>query len=106
MGAVSMLWMPVQVLEGAGSADAFYRGEVFVGCDNSPLTFGEMMDYCKQSGVFPGDTKFTGEGGGGKTMNSLATNDRLKWTPKYQSFKAVVLEAGAKDFYNPDGPAL
>jgi hypothetical protein len=106
MLAVTRPQMHVQVLEGAGSADEFYRGEVLVGCDNAPLTFGEMIDYCKQSGVFLGDVKFTGDGGGGKTLNSQATNDRLKWAPKYQSFKAFVLEEGAKDFYNPEGPAL
>ena len=89
----------MQILEGQGG-DEYYRGQTFLGCDNNPVTFREMMDVATSSGVYEGQVKFTGEGGGGKTVNNSATRQRLQWQPKFDSFKAFVQNAEGKDFYS------
>jgi hypothetical protein len=91
-----------QVLDGAGSGDAIYRGQVFVGCDDVPITYKQMMEYCQDSGVYEGITKFLGtDAPTGKSADGRATKARLGWAPKYTTFKKFVIEAKGKDFYNP-----
>ena len=40
---------------------ALYRGQVFLGCDNHPISFQNMMDATFLSGEYKGQCKFTGE---------------------------------------------
>ncbi|WVZ71141.1 hypothetical protein U9M48_019761 [Paspalum notatum var. saurae] len=64
------------------------RGQVFVGCDNEPLSREEIMDRVNKSGKF--DTEFqgfTGTGGPlGKRMENSRTRAEIGWQPKYPSF--------------------
>jgi nucleoside-diphosphate-sugar epimerase len=101
---------------GQQPANSMFRGEIFLGCDNHPLTFDEMVRACESSGLAayqpPGKVKFTGppppEGaaaGRGKRANNDATRRRLGgWTPKYDSFEAFFSPEGAhgKDWYGSD----
>jgi nucleoside-diphosphate-sugar epimerase len=105
--------------EGGGSgasSSSFYRGEVFLGCDNHPLTFDEMVRACESSGLPayqpPGRVKFTAleppaetKAGRGKRAANDATRRRLGgWQPKYESFAQFFAPAskggaGGQDWY-------
>ena len=104
-GLVFALFVPnLQILGGEGSAAGGWRGQVFLGCDNHPLTFQEMMDACTASGCFPPCVvEFTGTaeaGGAGKRVNNDASRARLGgWRPQYDSFQAF-FQAGGQDYYN------
>jgi nucleoside-diphosphate-sugar epimerase len=95
--------LAVAILKGAGSPGGEpYRSRVFLGCDNHPITFENMMAAVFDSGVMSGSVTFTGDvvtGGAGKSVNNDATRQQLGWTPKYNSFKDF-FAAGAKDYYN------
>eukprot|EP00775_Hariotina_reticulata_P004010 gene4010-4261_t len=96
------------ILKGDGSEGQGYRGKIFLGTDNHPLTFQEMVDACFASGLFgAGTVKFTGTpetgGGLGKKVNNDVTRKLLgNWTPKYNSFKQFFMDGG-KDYYNSSG---
>ncbi|XP_074557869.1 uncharacterized protein LOC141813786 isoform X2 [Curcuma longa] len=64
------------------------RSQVFLGCDNHPLSRQEIMDYVNQSGRF--SKKFQGftasDGPLGKRMNNSKTRAALGWEPKFTSF--------------------
>lgn len=91
-----------------------FRGEVFLGCDNHPLTFDEMVRACESSGLpaYAGGVTFTSpppaEGaprGRGKRANNDATRARLGgWRPRYESFAAFFSPdgAGGRDWYGSD----
>uniref|UniRef100_A0A0D9Y8J2 NAD-dependent epimerase/dehydratase domain-containing protein n=1 Tax=Oryza glumipatula TaxID=40148 RepID=A0A0D9Y8J2_9ORYZ len=65
-----------------------YRGRIFLGCDNKPLSRQEIMDSVNRSGKF--DTKFQGftgtDGPLGKKMENSRTRSEIGWEPKYPSF--------------------
>ncbi|CAI5952833.1 unnamed protein product [Closterium sp. NIES-65] len=64
------------------------RGQIFMGCDNHPLSRQELMDLTVRSGRFEGEFKgFTGtEGPLGKRMCNDATRAALGWEPTHKSF--------------------
>jgi nucleoside-diphosphate-sugar epimerase len=101
--------LAVAVLRGDGAPDGHWRGRVFVGADNHPLTFQEMVDACFDSGVFSGSVKFTGPEpsagtGLGKRVNNDVTRRMLGgWEPKYASFEGFFKATGGKDFYTSSG---
>ena len=78
------------------------RSEVFLGCDNAPVTFQDMMDAIQASGELPGVVTFTGKESAakGKRMNNNKTRERLGWAPKYgDGIQAFFTELGGKDYY-------
>ena len=94
----------LQILEGSGKEDGPYRGSVFLGSDDSPISFADMIAACAETGKFGegGLVEFTETGGpAGKMVTSRRSKDILKWQPKYSSFGAFMRETGAKDFYSP-----
>ncbi|GAB4817924.1 hypothetical protein N2152v2_004970 [Parachlorella kessleri] len=96
--------LALAVLTGQG-AQAPYRGQAFLGCDGSPVTFEDMMQATLRSGAFPGASyTFVGKEGPvkGKRMSNPRTRQQLQWRPKYPSF-IEFMEAGAKDWYNAEG---
>jgi len=94
--------LAVAVLAGAG-ASAPYRGRVFLGCDNHPVTFRDMMDACTSSGVFKGSVTWMqpdqGPNKSKRTDNSATRAALGGWAPKYASFVSFMAE-GARDWYN------
>ena len=93
--------MRMQVLNGQNGGDDFYRGQTFVGSDNHPVSYQEMVALCKSSGVYEGDVTFTGEPGmKGKTMDTSLTNERLDWKPKFSSFGSFTTDFKGQDFYS------
>lgn len=89
----------LQVLEGSGS-DTFYRGNTFLGSDDTPITFSDMIAASDKTGAFSGSVEFTGSGGpAGKQMTSKETKAKLQWQPRYSSFATFMAETGAKDWY-------
>jgi len=64
------------------------RNQIFLGCDNKPLSRQEIMDAVNRSGKF--DTKFEGftgtDGPLGKRMENSKTRAEIGWEPKYPSF--------------------
>lgn len=90
-----------QVLAGDGSADGAYCKQVFLGCDDHPITCQDVVDACKSSGLYQGDVIFRGQAsqGGGKTVDSTRTRERLSWAPKYSSFLSFLRDHGGKDAY-------
>eukprot|EP00879_Flechtneria_rotunda_P005880 GHRR01006186.1.p1 GENE.GHRR01006186.1~~GHRR01006186.1.p1 ORF type:complete len:376 (+),score=78.33 GHRR01006186.1:170-1297(+) len=100
--------MALAILKGDGCSDGSrWQGQVFVGCDNNPLTFQEMVDACFESGQFTGSVKFTGMpnngGGKGKQVDNGYSRQQLGgWQPKYPSFKQFFMDGG-KDYYNTSG---
>ncbi|XP_042457547.1 uncharacterized protein LOC122041798 isoform X2 [Zingiber officinale] len=64
------------------------RGQIFLGCDNHPVSRQEIMDYVNRSGKF--SKKFAkfiaSEGPLGKRMNNSKTRAALGWEPKFSSF--------------------
>ncbi|CAL1397117.1 unnamed protein product [Linum trigynum] len=63
------------------------RGQIFLGCDNHPLSRQEVMDLVAKSGKF--SKKFEGFTGTsdplGKKLNNSKTRQALSWEPKYPS---------------------
>lgn len=90
-------------LMGRGSeTDSTYRSQVFVGCDNAPVTFQEMMDSIESSDVLPGKVVFTEKEGGanlGKIMSNAKTRERLQWSPKYDTI-CDFFRNGGNDWYS------
>eukprot|EP00897_Mesotaenium_endlicherianum_P008949 jgi/Mesen1/8082/ME000434S07325 len=68
------------------------RGQVFMGCDNHPVSREGVMDATVRSGKFEGSFDgFTSEEGPlGKLMNNDKTREALKWQPKYSSFASFL----------------
>ncbi|CAL1413320.1 unnamed protein product [Linum trigynum] len=63
------------------------RSQIFLGCDNHPLSRQEVMDLVAKSGKF--SKKFEGFTGTsdplGKKLNNSRTRQVLSWEPKYPS---------------------
>ena len=90
------------VLKGQGAEGQQYRSRVFVGCDDKPVTFEDMMASIEKSGVLPGHVVFTEKDGGGnlgKKMTNDATRRQLQWSPKYSSIVDFFKEHQANDWY-------
>jgi len=68
------------------------RGQVFMGCDNTPVSRQDIMDAMIRSDKYEGEFKgFTKTDGPlGKKMNNNATREALGWQPKYGSFAGFV----------------
>ncbi|KAG1672215.1 hypothetical protein FOA52_002916 [Chlamydomonas sp. UWO 241] len=87
-----------------GDGEGPFRGEAFIGCDNTPVTFADMIVACNTSGVpvLQGEVKWTlpeEQASKGKRVLNDGTRKRLGgWVPKYPSF-AEFCASGAKDFY-------
>ncbi|KAH8945874.1 hypothetical protein BDL97_12G064400 [Sphagnum fallax] len=69
------------------------RGQIFLGCDNTPVSRQEIMDVLKQnksfeSGDFQGFT--VADGPLGKKITNNETRRKLGWQPKYGSFASFV----------------
>ncbi|XP_077218987.1 uncharacterized protein LOC143853138 isoform X2 [Tasmannia lanceolata] len=65
-----------------------FRGRVFLGCDNHPVSRQELMDCVSKSGKFSKKFEgFTGTDGPlGKWLNNSRTRAEIGWEPKYASF--------------------
>ncbi|KAK7319233.1 hypothetical protein RJT34_03951 [Clitoria ternatea] len=65
-----------------------FHGQIFLGCDNHPLSRQEMMDLVNNSGKFSKNfDKFTGTNDPlGKRLNNTRTRQVVGWEPKYPSF--------------------
>ncbi|KAF1876405.1 hypothetical protein Lal_00029753 [Lupinus albus] len=65
-----------------------FRGQIFLGCDNHPLSRQEMMDLVNKSGKFSKKfDRFTGTNDHlGKRLNNTRTRGEVGWEPKYPSF--------------------
>lgn len=65
-----------------------FRGRIFLGCDNHPLSRQEIMDLVSKSGKFSKKfEKFTGTDDPlGKRLNNSRTRQEVGWEPKYSSF--------------------
>ena len=76
------------------------RGEIYLGCDNNPVSFQKLMDATLLSGECTGHCKFTGEplAFKGKTAANGETRRVLQWEPKHESFEAFMSQ-GAKDSF-------
>uniref|UniRef100_A0A2N9GNF9 NAD-dependent epimerase/dehydratase domain-containing protein n=1 Tax=Fagus sylvatica TaxID=28930 RepID=A0A2N9GNF9_FAGSY len=65
-----------------------FRGRIFLGCDNHPLSRQEVMDLVTKSGKF--SKKFEGFTGTsdplGKRLNNSKTREEIGWEPRYRSF--------------------
>ncbi|KAH7654967.1 NAD(P)-binding domain-containing protein [Dioscorea alata] len=65
------------------------RSQVFLGCDNHPLSRQDLMDAVNRSGKF--SKKFMGftgsDGPLGKRMYNSKTRAEIGWEPKYPSFR-------------------
>ncbi|XP_010548916.1 PREDICTED: uncharacterized protein LOC104820237 isoform X2 [Tarenaya hassleriana] len=65
-----------------------FRGQIFLGCDNHPLSRQEVMDLVAKSGKY--DKKFEAftstSGPLGKKLNNSKTRAEIGWEPKYPSF--------------------
>ncbi|KAB1214054.1 hypothetical protein CJ030_MR5G017317 [Morella rubra] len=65
-----------------------FRGRIFLGCDNHPLSRQEVMDLVTKSGKFSKKFEgFTGTGDAlGKRLNNSKSREEIGWEPKYPSF--------------------
>ncbi|KAK4586855.1 hypothetical protein RGQ29_023858 [Quercus rubra] len=65
-----------------------FRGQIFLGCDNHPLSRQEVMDLVTKSGKFSKKFEaFTGTSDPlGKRLNNSKTRKELGWEPRYPSF--------------------
>ncbi|XXG80693.1 hypothetical protein AAC387_Pa09g1501 [Persea americana] len=65
-----------------------FRGRIFLGCDNQPLSRQDLMELVNRSGKF--SKKFEGFTGTadslGKSLNNSKTRAEIGWEPKYSSF--------------------
>ncbi|KAJ8429576.1 hypothetical protein Cgig2_023782 [Carnegiea gigantea] len=70
------------------------HGQVFLGCDNNPLSRLEIMDLVNKSGKFSGKFEgFTGATGPlGKRLDNSRTCEEIGWEPKYPSFAQFLEE--------------
>ena len=82
------------------------RGQVFIGTDNHPTRFDDMMKACCESGVasLQGQVTWTvkeeDSPSKGKLVHNNKTREKLRgWKNKYESF-ASFMKGGAKDFYS------
>lgn len=90
------------VLRGDGCPGGYYRARVFLGADNQPVTFSDMMDaFFASPASSGGSVEFTGspQGGRGKRVDASATWAALGWAPRWASF-AAFLGAGGQDWYS------
>eukprot|EP01025_Chloroclados_australasicus_P037683 TRINITY_DN384_c2_g1_i1.p1 TRINITY_DN384_c2_g1~~TRINITY_DN384_c2_g1_i1.p1 ORF type:complete len:312 (-),score=23.52 TRINITY_DN384_c2_g1_i1:311-1246(-) len=78
-----------------------FKGQLFLGCDNHPISFKDMMEATMKSGKFEGGVEFVGpqEVSEAKLVNNEITMKRLNWKPKYESFQSF-MESGGDDVYN------
>jgi hypothetical protein len=92
--------------ENQGSSDG-YRSKVFLGCDNIPVSFEDMMKQIEASGQLDGSTTFTGAAGPsqGKRMNNNATRKQLQWEPKFSGGIGKFFADGGNDWYFVEGSA-
>jgi len=75
------------------------KGQVFMGCENNPVTKADMMEAVYATNKF-GTEKVnftTSEGSLGRRMNNQQTRDALQWEPKYSSFEAFAKAYGQGD---------
>ncbi len=89
-------------LMGKGSTDRIYRSEIFVGCDDAPVTFEDMMAAVETSGVLPGKAVFTEKEGSsnlGKIVSNTRTREQLEWSPKYKTVCSF-FQNGGEDWYS------
>ncbi|XP_058731246.1 uncharacterized protein LOC131603022 [Vicia villosa] len=65
-----------------------FRKQIFLGCDNHPLSRQEMMDLVNRSGKFSKkfDKFSVTDGPLGKKLNNTRTRQEVSWEPKYPSF--------------------
>ncbi|XP_057771963.1 uncharacterized protein LOC130991652 isoform X1 [Salvia miltiorrhiza] len=65
-----------------------FRGRIFLGCDNHPLSRQEVMELVNRSGKYSKKFEaFTGTSDPlGKKLNNSKTRAELGWEPKYPSF--------------------
>ncbi|CAH9061660.1 unnamed protein product [Cuscuta epithymum] len=65
-----------------------FRGRIFLGCDNHPVSRQQVMDLVNKSGKYSQKFKgFTGTSDPlGKKLNNSKTRAELGWEPKYRSF--------------------
>ncbi len=86
--------------EDGEAAAGYHRGQIFLGCDNNPVSFQKMMDATFLSGEYKGHCKFTGEAQEfvGKLATNNLTRERLSWEPKFESYEAFMSQ-GAKDTF-------
>lgn len=81
-----------------------HRKQVFIGCDDAPLTLQEVVDACKQHAGYEGDVKFTGgQEPVGKTITGKASWKALAWEPKYNGFVSFMKSTGGEDWYSEMG---
>ncbi|KAL6757910.1 hypothetical protein V8C86DRAFT_2613010, partial [Haematococcus lacustris] len=96
--------LAVSVLAGEGTGP--FRERVFLGCDNHPIKFRDMIEACYKSPQFAGQGPVTwlqpdGGASQGKRADNSATRDALGgWAPKYDSFSAFMAEHGGRDWYS------
>lgn len=64
------------------------HGQIFLGCDNHPVSRQELMDLVNKSGKFSKKFEaFTGTSDPlGKRLNNSKTREEIGWQPKYPSF--------------------
>ncbi|CAI8617719.1 unnamed protein product [Vicia faba] len=65
-----------------------FRKQIFLGCDNHPLSRQEMMDLVNRSSKFSKkfDKFSVTDGPLGKKLNNTRTRQEVGWEPKYPSF--------------------
>ncbi|KAG2493226.1 hypothetical protein HYH03_008642 [Edaphochlamys debaryana] len=100
--------MAAAILRGDGSGP--FRGRVFLGTDGHPISFGDMVEACFSSGVFPrvpvaftGTFPENGQGRGKRVDNSASRAALGGWAPRYASFASFMAQGQGKDFYNTSG---
>lgn len=97
----------MKILQGDKSGAAF-RGQVFIGCDNNPTSFEDMIVACNKSPLesLHGEVTWTApdQPSKGKHVYNNGTRERLGgWTPKFESFASFVTDGAAKDYYSESG---
>jgi nucleoside-diphosphate-sugar epimerase len=82
------------------------RGHVFIGTDNHPVSFDDMIKACNESGVpaLQGAVTWTVSEEASTSKGKRVFNDKTRemlggWKPKYESFVSF-MKNGAKDFYS------
>ena len=89
---------------GPGAKDGLYRSEIFVGCDDMPISFEDMMASISRAGLegLEGEVSFTeqdGAGNSGKLMSNARTREMLGWEPKYTSIDKFFEGVRGEDWY-------
>lgn len=99
--------LTTHVLAGAGGS--VHRQCVFLGSDNNPVTFRDMMDACMKNPMFAGQPPvewLVPDQGPNKSKRVDNSATRLLlggWKPKYDSFVSFMTEHEGKDFYTNSG---